>query len=92
MTRHRPKRFKVQRRVEIWARDRSDKPFLLGAFWRTLQEADRQPTAEKGLAKQRHDRPHGTFRIAEEWPIGATLRPLLTVRPKRIAIGFRGQG
>lgn len=72
-TRH---RFKVQRRVEIRARDRSNKPFLFAEFWRTEVEADKLVTAENLLLKKKHDQPRARFRLAEEWPFGSELRPL----------------
>lgn len=76
----RPKRFKVQRRVDLWARDRSNKPFLLGTVWRTESQADKQGTAENIMRRRLVERPAAEFRIAEEWPLGMNLRTILTAR------------
>lgn len=70
----RPRRFKIQYRVDLTARDRSNKKFLLGIIWRTVSQADRIATAERVLLNRARDYPHREFRIAEEWPIGAELR------------------
>lgn len=75
-----PRRFKVQRRVDLIARDLSNKPFWLGTIWRTETQADRQVVAERLLLKQKHDRPTAEFRIAEEWPIGSNLRPIFRTK------------
>lgn len=82
----RPKRFKVQRRVDLHARDRSNKRFLFAVIWRTVNEADKQITAESLLLKQKRDRPRSEFRLAEEWPIGAEPRPIFRMKARRIAV------
>lgn len=74
--RRKPRRFKIQRRVDLLARDQSNKPYLLGVVWRTVLEADRQTVAEKLLLKVRHDYPRREYRLAEEWPVGSNLREL----------------
>lgn len=79
----RPRRWKVQCRVDLMARDRSDTPFLLGTIWRTLSQVDHQATAENLLGKRQAERPDREFRIAEEWPIGTELRPLMTVTGRK---------
>lgn len=65
------RRFKIQERVDIKARDRSNKPFLLTRTWRTVSQCDKLPTAESALAGWQHDKPATQFRITEEWPIGS---------------------
>lgn len=72
----RPRRFKVQRRVDIFARDRSNKRFLFATTWHTVKEVDRQVTAEKVCGHTRREDPKHEFRIAEEWPIGSNLREI----------------
>lgn len=79
----RPRRFKIQRRVELRARDYSDKPFLLGVVWRTVGQADRRAVAEDILKQQKVDHPRREFRLAEEWPIGTLIRPLPEFRDRR---------
>ena len=72
-TRHRNK---VQKRVDLLARDRSNRPFLLGVVWRTVGEADRKTQATAVKARQEAAHPARTFRLAEEWPFGTDVRPL----------------
>lgn len=85
MPRSKPRRFKVQRRVEVKARDRSNKPFLLGVIWRVVNEADKVTTAESLLLKQAHDNPESEYRIAEEWPIGTLPRPIFRTKARRVS-------
>lgn len=82
MARSMQRRFKVQRRVDVHARDRSNKPFLLGVIWRTVNQADKQATAESLLLKQKADQPKTEFRLAEEWPLGTLIRPIFRTRPR----------
>lgn len=70
------RRYKVQKRVELLARDRSNKPFLLGIIWRTVGEADRREQARAVKARQEAAHPHRIFRLVEEWPLGTEARPL----------------
>lgn len=72
----RTRRFKIQKRVDLIAHDRSNKPFWIGTIWRTVSQADRQATAENLYLKHRQDAPSREFRIAEEWPFGSPLRPV----------------
>jgi len=67
-------RFKVQRRKEVKARDRSNKKFLLAEIWQTVSVADRLATAEQNLQNAKHDQPRSTFRLTEEWPFGSSER------------------
>ncbi len=69
------RRWKVQRRVDVYARDRGDKQRrLFATTWHTVREVDRIATAERVYNwNRREDRAH-EFRIAEEWPIGSELR------------------
>jgi hypothetical protein len=76
-------RFKVQRRVELQARDTGNRPFLLGVIWRTVSEADHQAVAESLLDKQQSDNRESEFRIAEEWPEGTLPRPIFRARARR---------
>lgn len=78
------RRFKVQRRVELKARDRSNKPFLLGVIWRSVNEVDRVATAETLLLKHQHDDPRTEYRIAEEWPLGTMPRPIFRTKTRAI--------
>lgn len=78
----RPRRFKVQRRIELLARDYSNQSFLLGVIWRTVAQADRRAVAEDILKQQKIDHPHREFRLAEEWPLGSELRPLPEFRDR----------
>lgn len=70
----RPRRWKVQRRVDIFARDLSNKRFLFATTWHTVREVDREITAERVWGHVRREDPKHEFRIAEEWPIGSELR------------------
>lgn len=87
--RSQPRRFKVQRRVELLARDRSNKPFLMAIIWRTVAQADRQPVAEAMLTRAEAITPGKEFRLAEEWPMGTVVRPI--PRTKRNAAGSSGR-
>lgn len=73
---NRPRRYKVQRRVDIYARDLNDKRFLFSHTWHTVTQADRLTTAEKVFTHSKREDPDHTFRIAEEWPIGSNLREI----------------
>ncbi len=77
-------RFKVQRRVEIRARDRSNKSFLFAEHWRTVAEADHLPAAERIFDGVRYDRPHDRFRVAEVWPEDTTPRVVIPPPPLRV--------
>lgn len=70
------RRYKIQKRVELIARDRSNKPFLLGVIWRTIGEADRKAQADATKTRNETAYPRRTFRVAEEWPSGTFPRPL----------------
>lgn len=70
----RPRRWKVQRRVDVYARDRSNKRFLFATTWHTVNEFDKFTPAEKVRQHQRREDPDHEFRIVEEWPIGSELR------------------
>lgn len=70
-------RFKVQRRVAVTARDRSNQRFLLAEHWRTVAEADHQPAAEAILRGVRMDNRRAQFRVAEVWPEGANERVII---------------
>lgn len=73
---YKSRRYKVQKRVDLLARDRSNKPFLLGVLWRTVSEADRKAHARAVKARQEAVHPAREFRVAEEWPLGTEARPL----------------
>jgi hypothetical protein len=73
MTHH---RYKIQKQVELLARDRSNKPFLLGVIWRTVAEADRKAQANAVKARKEAAHPKRTFRVAEQWPSGTLPRPI----------------
>lgn len=90
--RTKPRRFKVQRAVDLIARDYSNRPFWLGTIWRQEAQADRQVVAEQLLLKLKHDRPTSEFRIAEEWPIGSEPRPIFRtkIKPGRLGTDARG--
>lgn len=72
----RPRRFKVQRRFVVTARDTSNKAFLFGESWPTVSQADHLVTAERQLINFKHDEPRHEFRLVEEWPIGSNERVL----------------
>jgi hypothetical protein len=67
-------RYKIQRRVEVTARDRSNRRFLFAENWRTVQEADNITPAEKILNAERRDHQNRKYRLVEEWPAGSTPR------------------
>lgn len=69
-----PRRWKVQRRVDIYARDRDNKRRLFASTWHTVREVDRLPTAERVCNWNRREDAAHEFRIAEEWPIGSEVR------------------
>lgn len=73
-------RFKIQRRVNVTARDRSNKKFLFATQWRTVAEADHKPVAENILRDVKHDQPRKVFRVAEVWP--ADAEPRVVVSPR----------
>lgn len=69
-------RYKIQKQVELLARDRSNKPFLLGVMWRTVAEADRKTQADLVKKRKQAAQPKRVFRVAEEWPPGTFPKPL----------------
>lgn len=71
-----PRRYKVQRRVDIYARDLSDRRFLFCVTWRTVNEVDRKATAERIFMNMRREDSAHEFRMVEEWPFGTEVRVL----------------
>lgn len=78
------RRFKVQRRVDVTARDQANRPFLFARYWLTLKQADKQVTAEKVLLSHKADNPTHEYRLAEEWPLGTEVRPIFRTRARSV--------
>ena len=77
--RHVPK-FRVQKRVEIRAKDAKNNPFVVGTYWDTLAQAPTQPAAEQ-LYKQWIKSP-GRYRLVEDRPYSMGVRVILPARER----------
>jgi hypothetical protein len=58
-------RFRIQKRVEVKARDLSNKPFLFSELWRTVAETDAINPAERKLNEERRAHRRSKFRLVE---------------------------
>ena len=76
------RRFKVQRRVEIRARDAGNNPMIVGKIWDTIAQAAKASPAEQIYEFWRRQHPNEKVRLVEERPFGLTQRVLLP-RPTR---------
>ena len=66
MPRQRPlHRFRVQKRVQIKARDLSNQPFLFCETWRTVASAESITPAERMLNAERRMHERSKFRLVD---------------------------
>lgn len=64
-------RFRIQKRVQVKARDLSNREFLFSEIFRTVAEADHIGAAEMKLNAERRDHTKSKFRLVEVGPRGA---------------------